>query len=167
MLREAPGLSASGRITLLGPEGKLSARIVFGVARPDSLRIEIPEGTGLRFLLVSKGETLRADLPQEDAMFEGPANRETMNRLFGIDFAPKDLVSAILGAPGDTVNADWRFERARPRQITLRGSNQTRLSLLLDDPEIASPPLEAFDFGPPRGHTWSLREMSERLGLRP
>ena len=73
LLRATDGLSSAGRITLEGPGGKVSARVVFGVARPDSLRIEIPAGTGLRFLLVSKEGRLRAVLPGDDAMLEGPA----------------------------------------------------------------------------------------------
>ena len=56
-----------------------------GARRPDSLRIEIPAAVGLRFLLVSRDGALRADLPGEDAMFEGPQTPEVMNELFGIE----------------------------------------------------------------------------------
>jgi hypothetical protein len=165
VLQQARGLSASGRITLEGPKGRFSARVVFGVARPESLRIEIPAGTGLRFLLVTRDGRLRADLPGDDAMFEGPATREVMNGLFGIDLAPADLVGAILGSPGGSFDADFRFEKAVPTQVAIRGPNRTRLTLNVDDPEIESPRPQAFDFGPPRARVWSLREMSDRLGL--
>jgi hypothetical protein len=165
LLEKADGLSSAGRITLQGPKGKFSARVVFGVARTNALRIEIPGGTGLRFLLVAKDGRLRADLPGDDAMFEGPATSEVMNGLFGIDLAPKDLVGAILGSPPASLNASWRFESSLPAQMSLRGSNDTRLTLSFDEPEFGSPLSRAFEFGPPRAHAWSLREMSDRLGL--
>ena len=98
-------------------------------------------------------------------MFEGPATSEVMNGLFGIDLAPGDLVSAILGSPPDALRVSWRFERTAPAQMTIEGSNHTRLTLNLDEPEIESPRPQAFDFGPPRPHAWSIREMSDRLGL--
>jgi len=165
LLATTGGLSSAGRITLEGPKGKFSARVVFGVGRPDSLRIEIPAGTGLRFLLVAKGGKLRADLPGDDAMFEGPATSEVMNGLFGIDLAPEDLVGAILGSPPASLHVSWRFERSLPAQMAIRGSNDTRLTLSLDEPEVAPPQAQAFAFGPPRTRAWTLREMSDRLGL--
>lgn len=166
-LRQGSGLSSSGRITLSSPQGRFSARVVFGVARPDSLRIEIPAGTGLRFLLVARDGALRADLPGDDAMFEGPGTSEVMNGLFGIDLRPKDLVDAILGSPPRSLRVGWRFERSAPSQVTIHGSNATKLSLTLDDAEIEPPADKAFEVGPPRLHSWTLREMSDRLGLRP
>ena len=166
MLREAGGLSASGRLTLSGPEGRLSAPLVFGVARPDSLRIEIPAGVGLRFLLIAKDGRLRAELPQDDAMFEGPATRAIMNGLFGIDLSASDLAGALLGSPPEALSVGWRFDRTLPRQMTVRGGNDTRLAVTLDEPETRAPGEEAFQFGPPRRHVWSLQEMSARLGLR-
>lgn len=165
LLEKADGLSSAGRITLQGSKGKFSARVIFGVARPDALRLEIPAGAGLRFLLVAKDGRLRADLPGDDAMFEGPATPEVMNGLFGIDLAPKDLVGAILGSPPASLDVSWRFERSLPAQMSIRGSNDTRLTLSFDEPVVGSPRSRAFDFGPPRAHTWSLREMSDRLGL--
>jgi hypothetical protein len=165
-LQQSGGLSATGRITLSGPRGRFSARLVFGVAAPDSLRIEIPAGDGLRFLLVAKDGSLRAELPQDDAMFEGPATSAVMNRLFGIDLDPRDLVAALLGSPPETIKVGWRFESTRPTQMTIHGSNHTRLSVTLDDPDLQAPREEAFQFGPPRRRSWTLQEMSDRLGLR-
>ncbi len=165
-LKEARGLSASGRLTLSGPQGRFSARVVIGVARPDSLRIEIPSGAGLRFLLITREGRLRADLPGDDAMFEGPATGEIMNRLFGIDVEAKDLVGALLGSPPPSMNVTWRFELAQPAQVTLEGSNRTKLSLTVDDPEVESPADRAFAFPPPRARSWTVGEMSDRLGLR-
>jgi hypothetical protein len=164
-LERAGGLSASGKITLSGPKGKFSARVVFGVARPDALRIEIPGGTGLRFLLVAKEGILRADLPGDDAMFEGPGTREVMNGLFGIDLSPADLVRAVLGPPPPSMEVGWRFAKTLPAQVSIRGSNQTRLSITLDDAEVEAPKPRAFDFGPARARVFTLREMSDRLGL--
>lgn len=165
LLEKTDGLSSAGRITLAGPRGKFSSRVVFGVARPDSLRIEIPGPTGLRFVLVARDGRLRAHLPGDDAMFEGSATAEVMSGLFGIDLSPRELVGAILGSPSGSLGVSWRFEASRPLQMTLRGSNDTRLTLDLDDPEILAPRPEAFDFGPSRARAWSLREMSDRLGL--
>lgn len=165
-LQRAEGLSASGRLTVSGPNGKLSTRVIFGVARPDFLRIEIPAGTGLRFLLVSRQGTLRADLPGDDAMFVGPGTKEVVNSLFGIDIEPADLVSAILGTPPKSLTAGWRFGDSLPTQVTIRGSNSTKLILNLDEPLLESPDGRAFDFGPPRAHSWTMEEMSTRLGLR-
>lgn len=164
-LEQAKGLSSSGRLTLSGPRGRFSARVVFGVARPDALRIEIPAGTGLRFLLVAKGGRLRADLPEDDAMFEGPGTREVMRDLFGVELSPEDLVGAILGSPPASLEVGWRFEGVLPSRVSIRGANRTRLSLALDDPEIEAPTSRAFEFGPARARVWTLREMSERLGL--
>ena len=165
-LRLAEGLSASGRITLSSPRGRFSARVVFGVARPDSLRIEIPDGSGLRFLLLSRNGTLRADFPEDDAMFMGPSTSEVMNGLFGIELNPKDLVEALLGSAPESMNSRWRFEGTLPIQVTLRGVNESTLDLRIDDPRLESPSSQAFEFGPPRGHLWTLLEMSGRLGLR-
>jgi len=165
-LLQAQGLAASGRITVEGPRGKLSARVVFGVARPDSLRIEMPAGTGLRFLLVSRNGRLRADLPGDDAMFEGPGNRETVNGLFGVNVAPEELVAAILGDPPESMSAGWRFDRNLPAQITIHEPSGARLTLTLEEPILAAPANRAFEFGPPRSRSWTLQEMSSRLGLR-
>jgi len=163
-LKGAPGLSASGKMTLSGPRGRFSTRVVFGVARPDSLRLEIPSATGLRFLLVSREGQLRADLPGDRAMFEGPATRETMNRLFGIDLHPRDLVAALLGSATDGVEVAWRFDHAQPAEVTIR-ANRSRLSLTIDDPAVEAPGAQAFAFAPPRPQSWTIDEMSDRLGL--
>lgn len=165
-LRQAGGLSASGRITLKGPAAGFSTRLLFGVSEPDSLRLEIASGAGLRFLLLSAAGRLRAELPLDDAMFEGPATREVMNGMFGVDLDPKDLVRAILGSPPPAFQAGWRFDRTLPAQITLRGPNRKRLSLTLDEVDLQSPGSQAFEFGPPRGQSWTLPQMSQRLGLR-
>lgn len=165
-LREATGLVTSGKISLEGPAGRFSTRVVLGVARPDSLRIEIPAGAGLRFLLVARDGRLRADLPQDDAMFEGPGTSEVMDRLFGIEVEPKSLVAAILGSPPEAFTADWRFDRARPVRITLKDGKGSKLTLTLEDPETEAPPLGAFTFGPARRESWTLEEMSSRLGLK-
>jgi hypothetical protein len=151
---------------LSGPKGRFSAPIVFGMARPDALRIEIPSSAGLRFLLIVKDGRLRADLPQDDAMFEGLASGEVMNGLFGIDIEPKDLIDSILGSPPPSMKVGWRFERSLPTLITILGPNETKLTLTLDEPAIESPPVRAFDFAPVRAHAWTLQQMSERLGLR-
>lgn len=164
-LKASPGLSASGRLTLQGPRGKFSAPVVFGVARPGSVRIEIPSGTGLRFLLVATDGRLRADLPGDDAMFEGPGTAEIMDRLFGVGLTPEDLVGALLGDPVESVRVVWRFERTRPAHIAIESANGSKLSLTVDDPEIAVPSEQAFSFGPPRLRSWTIGEMSERLGL--
>jgi hypothetical protein len=164
-LGQAEGLKSSGRLTLQGPRGKFSTAVIFGAARPDSLRLEIPGGGGLRFLLVAKDGRLRADLPGDDAMFEGNATREVMNSLFGVDLAPKDLVDAILGSPTDSLEVNWRFENSLPSQVVMTGPNRTRLTLNLEDPEIETPRPAAFDFGRPRGRALRLEEMSQRLGL--
>lgn len=166
LLRESAGLSASGQITLKGPGGRFGTRVVLGVARPDSLRIEIPDGGGLRFLLVCRNGTLRADLPRDGVVFEGPANRVVMRQLFGIDLDPEALVGAVLGASPDGFAVRWRFERSMPTQVTIEGPDATRLSLTLDDPEIKAPLARAFESGPIRGTRVSLDEMSDRLGLR-
>jgi len=166
LLRETAGLSASGQITLRGPDGRFGTKVVLGVARPDSLRIEIPDGGGLRFLLVCRNGTLRADLPRDGVVFEGPANREVMHRLFGIDLEPEALVRAILGASPDGFSVRWRFDRSMPTQVTIEGPDATQLSLRLDDPEIEAPPSRAFEWGPIRGRRVSLDEMRDRLGLR-
>lgn len=165
LLEKAEGLSSAGRITLSGPKGRFSARVVFGAARPEALRIEIPAGTGLRFLLVAKDGRLRADLPGDDAMYEGPATTEVMKALFGIDLSPRDLVGAILGSPPDSLSLSWRFERSAPVRLAIRGSNETSLVLSLDEPLMVAPRPQAFEFGPTRERVWSLREMSDRLGL--
>lgn len=164
-LRQAKGLSASGRLTLSGPRGKATARVIFGAAPPDSLRVEIPSGASLRFLLVTRGGRLRADLPPDNAMFEGPATAATMKDLFGIDLAPEDLVAALLGSPPRTVAGLWRFERSRPSELTLTGADGTKLKLTLDDPSTDAVSDQAFAFGPARPQSLSRAEMSRRLGL--
>jgi hypothetical protein len=165
-LMQASGLSASGRISLKGARGRFSTGVVFGVARPDALRIEIPDGAGLRFLLVSKDGRLRADLPREEAMFEGRGTREVMNELFGIDLDPASLVGALLGSTPDGFQVSWRFDRSRPAQVSIEGPGASRLTLTFDDPSPEAPSGRAFEFPRPRGNSLSLRDMSERLGLR-
>ena len=137
-----------------------------GARRPDSLRIEIPAAVGLRFLLVSRDGALRADLPGEDAMFEGPQTPEVMNELFGIEVEPHDLVSAILGDAPASMSAEWRFDAGRPSRVTLLGKDGARLTLNLDDSVVEPPGERAFAFGPPRQTRLSLQEMAGRLGLR-
>lgn len=166
LLQATAGLSASGQITLKGPGGRVGTRVVLGVVRPDSLRLEIPDGGGLRFLLVCRNGTLRADLPRDGVVFEGPATREVMRGLFGIDLHPEDLVGAILGGSPAGFSVRWRFERSLPTQVTIQGPDATQLALTLDDPEIEAPPARAFDSGPIRGERVTLDEMSARLGLR-
>lgn len=165
-LREASGLSAGGRIELSGPQGRVRARLVFGVARPDALRIEIPAGAGLRFLLVARDGRLRADLPPDDAMYEGPATAAVMDQLFGIDVAPSDLVAAILGTPPDALRTSWRFDQGHPARLLVERPGGGRLVLSFEDPETEAPAPNAFDFGPARGRRWTLSEMSARLGLK-
>ena len=166
-LQQTAGWSASGKIAIAGPKGRFSARVVFGVARPDSLRIEIPAGAELRFLLVCRNGSLRADFPADDAMYEGPATPEVMNRLFGIELDPADLVGAMLGAPSPaSVRTRWRFERAAPAIFTLEGPNQTRLTLTLHEADLTVPSERAFEFAGPRSRIWTLAEMADRLGLR-
>ncbi|MEO8359332.1 MAG: hypothetical protein ABI672_04820 [Vicinamibacteria bacterium] len=165
-LHKASGLSAAGKLTLFGPRGRFSARVVFGLTKPASLRIEIPAGTGLRFLLVAHDGKLRAELPGDDAMFEGSATSGVMKDLFGIDLSPADLVASVLGAPPSTLNVSWRFDKSQPSLVTIRGSDHTELVVALDDPSVEPPPATAFAFGPPRGQSWSIEQMSDRLGLR-
>ena len=153
-------------MTLSSPRGSFSARVVFGVAASDSLRIEIPGGSGLRFLLICNDGRLRADLPEDDAMFEGVATGEVMNELFGIDLAPKDLIAALLGSAPPSLRVDWRFDRSKPAHVSMAKSTVARLSLALDDPETSAPSATAFVFGPPRENRWTLQQMSERLGLK-
>ncbi|MEO5763031.1 MAG: hypothetical protein ABIR28_12045 [Vicinamibacteria bacterium] len=165
-LQKTSGLSASGKLTLSGPKGRFSARVVFGLTKPASLRIEIPAGTGLRFLLVARDGKLRAELPGDDAMFEGPATSAVMKDLFGIDLSPADLVAAVLGAPPSTLNVSWRFDKTQPSLVTMRGADSTKFAIALDDPSVEPPPATAFAFGPPRGQSWTIEQMSVRLGLR-
>lgn len=164
-LKATNGLSASGKLTLSGPRGRFSARVVFGVAVNDSLRIEIPGGAGLRFLLIAHDGKLRADLPEDDAMFEGAASSAVMQDLFGIDLAPRDLVAALVGSPPADLAVDWRFEKDSPVQVTMQKGEDAKLSITLDSPELSPPPATAFAFGPPRRESWTLRQMSDRLGL--
>jgi hypothetical protein len=165
-LRDVSGLSAGGKIELSGPQGRVRARLVFGVARPDSLRIEIPAGAGLRFLLIARDGRLRADLPLDEAMYEGPATAAVMEQLFGIDVSPADLVSAILGSPPDSLRTSWRFDASQPAQLVVERPAGGRLILSFEDPETVAPGPGAFDFGGARAHAWTLAEMSGRLGLK-
>lgn len=165
-LREASGLSAGGKIELSGPQGRVRARLVFGVARPDSLRIEIPAGAGLRFLLIARDGRLRADLPSDDAMYEGPATAAVMDQLFGIDVSPADLVAAILGTPPDSLRTSWRFDEGQPARLVAERPGGGRLVLSFEDPETGAPGAAAFEFGSARARQWTLSEMSSRLGLK-
>lgn len=166
LLLESRGLSASGRLTLAGPGGRFSTPLVFGAARPDFLRIEIPAGSGLRFLLVTGNGELRADFPEDDATFRGNGTKEVMSELFGIELSPADLVAAILGSPPPPLSVRFRFEERLPVQLLIRDARGARLTLTLDEREMSAPRPEAFAFGPPRGRSWTLKEMSSRLGLR-
>lgn len=165
-LQQASGFSASGRISLRGAGGRFATRVVLGVARPDALRIEIPDGAGLRFLLISKAGRLRADLPRDGAMFEGQGTRDVMNELFGIDLDAAALVGALLGSPPEGFTLTWRFDQSRPAQVAIEGPDASKLTLTLDDPDPQAPPARAFAFPAPRATSLSLAEMSERLGLR-
>ena len=163
-LRASSGLTASGKITLRGPRGRFSTRVLFGVDRAGSLRLEIPAGAGLRFLLVCRGDRLRAELPQEGASYEGEASAEVMSRLFGIDLAPRDLANAILGEAAAEVDARWRFDRGQPAALSLR-RGETSLPLTLADPETEAPGPDAFALRPIQGALLSLDDMAARLGL--
>jgi hypothetical protein len=165
-LQKVEGLSASGLLSLAGPSGRFRTRVVLGVSRPDAVRIEIPSGTGLRFLLVARGGRLRAELPGDGVAYEGVATAEVMDDLFGIDFEPRDLVAAVLGNASPRLSTTWRFDRGRPSHTMMKGSDGRTLALSLDDAELAAPPAAAFEVLGGRGQSVTLREMSDRLGLR-
>jgi hypothetical protein len=139
--------------------------LVFGAARPDFLRIEIPAGTGLRFLLVTGNGELRADFPEDDATFKGLGTKEVMSELFGIELSPADMVSAILGSPPPPLSVRFRFERGLPVQLIIRDARDAQLTMSLDEGEMSPPGPEAFEFPSPRARAWTLKEMSTRLGL--
>jgi len=165
-LGQANGLSASGQIALSGPGGRFRTRIVIGVARPGSLRLEIPAGSGLRFLLVTNGGRLRADLPQDDATYEGPATSQVMDALFGVAFDPKDLVAAILGDSPEGLAAAWRFDRGQPAQVSMNDVHGKKLTLNFEESDLQTPDSRAFTFGAARSRSITLAEMAERLGLK-
>ena len=166
LLREASGLSASGKITLSGPGGRFSTRMLIGVAKPDLVRLEIPAGTGLRFRLITNGETLLADLPGEAVFFRGASSRGVLEALFGVEIEPRDLVAAVLGNQPTDFRTAWRFDRALPVHMKIDGREGRALAMSLDDTELAAPSAEAFVVDPPRSSPVSLEEMSSRLGLR-
>ena len=165
-LTATDGFSAAGQIALAGPGGRFRTRVVIGVARPDALRIEIPSGSGLRFLLVTNGGKLRADLPPDDAMYEGPATSAVMDALFGVAFDPRDLVAALLGDAPPGIVTTWRFNRGQPARVSMKDGRGRELTLSVDESELQAPNARAFLFGPARRHTTSLTEMAETLGLK-
>ena len=165
-LQQAGGLSASGQLTLSGPSGRIRTRVVLGMARPDALRIEIPAGASLRFLLTTNDGQLSAVLPLEGVRYDGEASPMVMSTLFGIDFGPQALVASALGGTDPGLDASWRFDRGAPSEIVLTGRSGGSLKLALDDVELVPPPPMAFRPSESGALSVSLDEMSRRLGLR-
>ena len=67
-----------------------------------------------------------------------------------------NIVESVIGGAYEVLDGFTRIVDER----------ESMQALTLNDAETESPAAQAFEFGPPRGHLWTLLDMSERLGLR-
>jgi hypothetical protein len=101
--RDRHSLIGSARVSLSGPELRLSRPQRVAVREPASLRVEI---LGLFdqvvAILTTDGERYQVYRPGEDRIEEGAVSAELLWSVARVDLEPDEAVSLLLGAPWQT-----------------------------------------------------------------
>jgi outer membrane lipoprotein-sorting protein len=116
-------LRALGRVTVLGPEGRVRLRAVLVAERPRSFRFETltPFEQPID-VMTSNGERLW--YLHEGRLYAGPATAENVARLLPLPLRPEEVVETFLGG----VPISGRFE---PERVEIEGD---RYRLVLSGP---------------------------------
>ena len=126
-------LRAMGRVTALGPDGRVRLRTVLVAERPRSFRFETltPFEQPID-VMTSDGERLW--LLRDGRLFEGPATPENVARLLPLPMRPAEVVETLLG--GVPVSDRFAPERVEPVdagwRLHLRAPNGDRGVLLIE-----------------------------------
>jgi len=92
-------LDALGKISVSTPENRLRASQVVLVQAPDAFRIEVLAPFGISYVVAADGESLATLSTQDNVLYRGRPDQQTIAEVIGIALAPRDMTSLLLGRP--------------------------------------------------------------------
>ena len=92
-------IDALGKVRISTTENRMRASQVVMAQSPDTFRIEVLGPFGVSYAVASDGKTLAALSTQENVIFRGRPDANTIAEVIGIALAPKDMTSLLLGRP--------------------------------------------------------------------
>jgi hypothetical protein len=104
-------LDALGKISVSTPENRLRASQVVLVQAPDSFRIEVLAPFGISYVVATDGEALATLSTQDNVLYRGRPDQQTIAEVIGIALAPRDMASLLLGRPpveADELASLWK-----------------------------------------------------------
>ena len=90
-------LDALGKIRVSTPENRLRASQVVLVQSPDAFRIEVLAPFGISYVIAADGEALTTLSTQDNVLYRGRPDQQTIAEVIGIALAPRDMTSLLLG----------------------------------------------------------------------
>ncbi|MDG1401192.1 MAG: hypothetical protein P8R45_10660, partial [Candidatus Binatia bacterium] len=97
--KDLRSIDALGKVRIATPENRLRASQVVMARAPDAFRIEVLAPFGISYAVATDGETLAALSTQENILFRGPPDEQTIAEVIGIALSPRDMTSLLLGRP--------------------------------------------------------------------
>jgi len=107
-------LDALGKISVSTPENRLRASQVVLVQSPDAFRIEVLAPFGISYVIAADGEALTTLSTQDNVLYRGRPDQQTIAEVIGIGLAPRDMTSLLLGRPpakADELASLWTSNR--------------------------------------------------------
>jgi len=92
-------LDALGKISVSTPGNRLRASQVVLVQAPDAFRIEVLAPFGISYVVAADGEALATLSTQDNVLYRGRPDQETIAEVIGIALSPRDMASLLLGRP--------------------------------------------------------------------
>ena len=92
-------IDALGKISVATPDNRLRASQVVLAQSPNAFRIEVLAPFGISYAIATNGETLAALSTQEDVVYRGRPDPQTIADMIGIALSPRDMASLLLGRP--------------------------------------------------------------------
>ncbi len=92
-------LDALGKISVSTSENRLRASQVVLVQAPDAFRIEVLAPFGISYVVAADGEALATLSTQDNVLYRGRPDQQTIAEVIGIALAPRDMTSLLLGRP--------------------------------------------------------------------
>lgn len=112
--QELRSIDALGKVRVSTPENRLRASQVVMAQAPDAFRIEVLAPFGISYAVATDGKTLAALSTQENIVFRGSPDEQTIAAVIGIALAPRDMTSLLLGRPpvrSQTLASLWTSNR--------------------------------------------------------
>lgn len=112
--KDLRSIDALGKVRIATPENRLRASQVVMARAPDAFRIEVLAPFGISYAVATDGETLAALSTQENILFRGPPDEQTIAEVIGIALSPRDMTSLLLGRPpvrAETLASSWTSNR--------------------------------------------------------